>query len=179
MKYLLSLSNLISYIRIALVPFIVVAIINHDWTRALAFFVPAALSDMFDGLTARYLKEESTFGAFLDPLADKILMMSVFGALVIALPDFPRWFLVLFACRELIIVCGGLWQTYYYPAKPVSPLLIGKITMAAQMVTVGAVLWKVMGGTVFLPPSWCITMTAGLGVISGVAYIARALMGRE
>lgn len=174
MKKLFSFSNALTALRIVLAPFIAFFIIQKAWESALILFVVAALSDIFDGLVARWMKEETSFGAVLDPAADKILMLSVFGALVSSL-SFPRWFLWLFAGREVILLVGGWWQMRRFPHEPITPLRIGKVTTGAQMATVAVVLINVLLGQVVIPAELFIRGTALLGIFSCIAYAMRAL----
>lgn len=169
---LCNIANAFTLMRVALTPFIVGAIVHRNWQAALILFVVAAASDMFDGFFARLLHQESDFGAMLDPVADKIMMISVFGALVVTLA-FPLWFVVLFAVRELILLGGGLWQAVYFPSVRVTPLWLGKLTMGAQMVTGVLVLSNALGLSFFSEGPF-IVATAVLGVLSGLQYLARA-----
>src|SRR5690349_20790870 len=93
----ITIPTLFTILRIVLVPIIVGAMVAGWWGCAFLFFVVACLTDVIDGLLARLLNEKTLFGAFLDPIADKLLLISCFFTLAfVTTPLFliPRWFVL-------------------------------------------------------------------------------------
>ncbi len=106
----LNLSNFLTLSRIILSPFIVITIMQEKGIISLLLFCVAATTDALDGYTARLFNLESSLGAYLDPVADKVLLLSCFGALVLKASMFklPLWFFLFMAAREMIIIFGAL-----------------------------------------------------------------------
>ena len=106
----LTLATWLTIFRIVLTPVIVIARIQGAWALACALFVVAALTDFLDGFLARVRNEQTVLGAMLDPLADKILIVSCFA--VFALHDstalaVPVWFVMMMLVKELILCIGA------------------------------------------------------------------------
>lgn len=107
-----TFSNLLTIGRFILVPFIVFAIIQNRWQMAVSIFLIAAITDLFDGALARLFNERTRLGASLDPLADKILIISAYTALLLSgIPRYmlPLWFIIIIAIKELILVIGAAY----------------------------------------------------------------------
>ena len=133
----ITLSTLCTLLRIALTPFVVGAMIYQAWGVAFTLFVIASVSDLADGFLARALQEQTFLGACLDPLADKILLLSCFFALAfIQSPLFsiPLWFVLLILLTELILVGGTIFIFFLKGHIEVRPRLLGKLTTCVQMV---------------------------------------------
>jgi cardiolipin synthase len=137
-------------------------------------FVLAGLSDLADGLIARLYHQKSPLGAYLDPMADKLLMAAAFVALGIA-RIIPSWLTVVVLSRDVILVLGVLiLRLADYPLV-IRPSLWGKCTTTTQILTVLLVLvGKLWPLPVGLLPG-CFYLTGALTVISGVHYIYREL----
>ncbi len=134
-EYVITIPTLLTIGRIITAPFIVYAIIQEQWMKGLILFVCAALSDGVDGYLARRLGQESFLGAFLDPLADKILMLSCMGAFVWAhapLSGIPAWFLSIMLWKEIMIIIGASLCVIIYGKKIIQPNIWGKVTTGAQ-----------------------------------------------
>lgn len=132
----LTFSTLITLVRVILTPFIVWAMFFGKWDVAFGLFLIACISDMIDGKLARLLDQQTFLGACLDPIADKILILSVFFALTfLEHPLFiiPRWFLLIVLCKEMILV-GGAFALYLIKGHiQIRPTIFGKATTVAQM----------------------------------------------
>jgi cardiolipin synthase len=130
------LPNLLSALRLALAPFAAWAILRDHDTAALAAFAVAGLSDLLDGTIARRFGFTSLFGAWLDPIADKLLMLFCFIALL-QIGAVPFWLVALVLARDLLIA-GGLALGYALslPLR-MAPLAIGKATTAAEIGYIG------------------------------------------
>jgi cardiolipin synthase len=140
----------------------------------LLVFLCASLSDFVDGLIARHWQQRSPLGTVLDPLADKLLLMSSF-ILLSFYRLIPPWLAVVVISRDFILVAGILiLKLFDYPVA-VRPTLAGKFTAAAQMITVFVVLLsrQVPLPGIFLQ-GWFL-LTGGLSTYSGIQYLAQGL----
>lgn len=170
--------NFITLLRILIVPFFFSTLLYYqpekDVLRLWAFslFLAATFTDAIDGLLARLRKETSQLGRFLDPLADKLLLLSAYTGILFA-KSFPLvpplWIIVTIVFRDVIIL-GGLVMFYVSTGQvEVRPNLLGKTTTAFQMATMLSIL-------LLLPvsaPLW--TITAALTIASGLNYVAREM----
>lgn len=139
-EFQITLSTMITLLRVALTPFIVGAMSYGMWGIAFVLFVIASVSDMADGYFARTWNEQTFLGACLDPLADKTLLISVFITLAFThvLPfGVPLWFVGLVLFRELVIVCGFIFIYTQKKAIEVTPSWLGKWATALQMHFIG------------------------------------------
>lgn len=163
--------NLITLARICAVPLIVWLVLIGQPLVAFWGFVAAGLSDALDGFIAKRFDAESLVGGFLDPIADKALLVSVYitmghaGAL-------PMWLVILVVFRDVLIVVGALLFETVTHALTMQPLMISKVNTAAQMILAAAAL----GGAAFeltLDPVMTI-MVYGVGAttfLSGAVYV--------
>ncbi len=135
----LSIPNLITLGRILLVPVVVWAIASGAMLSAFLLFLAAGVSDAVDGFLAKRFGMTSELGAYLDPLADKVLIVSIYISLGIA-NALPRWLVILVVSRDLLIV-GGVMLSWVI-GKPVSvkPHIVSKLNTAAQLLLVALVL---------------------------------------
>ena len=132
----LTLSSYITLMRIALSPLVVVMMIRGAWGMACALFIIAALTDTLDGTLARLRDEKTFLGACLDPLADKILILSCFFMLAFfqsPLFAIPQWFVWTVLLKELLQISGAFAVYLYKGYLQVEPTALGKITTVAQM----------------------------------------------
>lgn len=132
--------NLITAGRLLSVPIIVLLILSHHWTMAFWLFVLAGLSDAADGLVARLGRARSKLGSWLDPIADKLLLLGSYLAMT-AVGLVPIWLLVLILLRDLVIIIGiGLLTLALKERLAIQPLWIGKLNTVLQLSLVGLVL---------------------------------------
>ena len=124
--------NLISLLRLAAVPIVVWDIATGRYATAFWLFVAAGISDALDGFIAKKFNAASKFGAWLDPIADKTLLVGVYVALVIR-GYLPLWLVMLVVFRELVIVGGALLVQAMTQRLEMQPLLVSKINTAAQI----------------------------------------------
>jgi cardiolipin synthase len=165
-----NIPNLITIIRILLTPFFVILLLKGMFGLALAIFTVAGLSDALDGFIARYFNQRTILGAYLDPIADKILLSSAFIGLAV-LSIIPGWLAVIVMSREVLIFTGIAVFTITEKKYKVRPSIVSKCTTAAQISTIIVSLLHVnMTGLTTLGEVlyW---LTAGLTVISGFHYI--------
>jgi cardiolipin synthase len=132
----LTLSTSITLLRIALTPVLVVLFYKGWWTAAFWFFVFAALTDVLDGALARLLGEQTFLGACLDPIADKILLVSCFATLAwVETPFFPipYWFVWMVLFKEIILVMGVVLLYLRMGTLQIAPTRLGKMTTFVQI----------------------------------------------
>ncbi|OGW78159.1 MAG: hypothetical protein A2Z83_05445 [Omnitrophica bacterium GWA2_52_8] len=169
--------NLITLFRILLAPVFLVALISSDTDQArylpIAFviFVLASLSDAVDGLVARLSRNKTRLGQFLDPFADKVLLLTGYlGILFVPSLIFrpPLWITVVIVFRDGIIILG-LLMIYMASGtiEMLRPNALGKLTTFFQMTTLALILLQWPGTHYF----W--NVTAGLTLLSGIVYIVR------
>ncbi len=172
----LTIPNLITLTRILLTPLFIIFLIQGRYRRALIVFILAGLSDLADGLIARWWQQKSRLGSYLDPLADKLLMSTSFVTLSIS-RLIPSWLTVMVISRDVILGLGALiLRLTDYPLV-IKPSLAGKWTTTAQLLTVGLVL--LAKAKLWHLPSGMLTaffyLTGGLTALSGIHYIYGAL----
>ena len=136
---MLNLPNLITIARILLVPVMVWAIAAHEMKFAFVLFLIAGLSDAVDGFLAKRFNMTSELGAYLDPIADKVLIVSIYVALGIT-EAIPRWLVILVVSRDLLIVGGITLPWILGNPITVKPLLVSKLNTVAQILFAGLVL---------------------------------------
>lgn len=175
-----NLPNAITVARVALAPLVAVLILSGKWREALTCFVAAGVSDGLDGRIARKYGIESAFGAMLDPIADKALMMLATWSLV-AMGVLPIWFAALVTARDVAIVVGAILthRRDHAGERPrIRPLLISKANTAAQIVLLGGLLAAMAFGWPLEPWRTPTLVAAGaLSVASFVPYALRAARG--
>ena len=128
----MSIPNLITLGRILLVPVVVWAIAAGEMLLAFGLFLVAGLSDAVDGYLAKRFNMTSELGAYLDPLADKALIVSIYITLGIA-GTIPRWLVILVVSRDIMIVGAVMLSWLIGSPLKVKPLLVSKLNTAAQI----------------------------------------------
>lgn len=136
---LLNLPNLITIARILLVPIMVWAIASQEMAIAFFLFLAAGLSDAVDGFLAKRFGMTSELGAYLDPLADKVLLVSIYVSLGIT-EAIPRWLVILVVSRDLLIVGGIMLSWVLGNPIRIRPLMVSKLNTVAQILLAGFVL---------------------------------------
>lgn len=169
-----SAPNLLTLLRLIFIPFIVIAIQQQRYTWALGIFVFAGITDGLDGLLARIFNQKTLLGQYLDPIADKLLLSTMF--LVLSLFHLIRWpVTVLVFSRDIliVIVCTLLYATG--AMKIFRPSLLGKANTVAQIATVPFALLAEVS-----PARWVhagkqfgIYATVALTIFSGIHYVVR------
>ncbi len=144
-KNLLTAPNILSSLRILLVPVFLVMVFQQKAIHALVVFLLAGSTDFFDGLTARIWRQKTKIGAFLDPTADKLLATSAFIVLTfpnLSIPNvIPLWLTVTVISRDIIVVSGVLFLYIAKNLKDISPSLLGKATIFTQLAVILLVLF--------------------------------------
>lgn len=164
-----TLPNLITLGRFFLVPFVVYALLTGANTLALAGFMIAGVSDGVDGYIARRFDQRSELGAYLDPLADKLLLVSVFVVLGLR-GDLPLWLVVAAVSRDVIIMGAVMLSTVMGNPVEMKPLLVSKANTAAQIVLAALVLAKLALGLDF--GLFLDVVTLGTGLLTAASAAA-------
>jgi cardiolipin synthase len=173
-RQLRSAPNQLTLLRLAAIPFIIIAILNGRWGWALALFLLAGVSDALDGLLARALQQRTMLGAYLDPIADKLLLSTLFLELAFV-HRIPWTVTIMVFSRDVIIlvVCAALYTAANF--RDFTPSIFGKMNTFAQIGTVFAILvaqvWSppMITGAVWLG----IRATVVLTTVSGLHYVLR------
>ena len=135
----LSIPNLITLARILLVPVMVWAITAGEMRIAFVLFLLAGLSDLVDGYLAKRFNMATELGAYLDPLADKALIVSIYVTLGIA-GAIPRWLVILVVSRDIMIVGAIMLSWLMNNPVTLKPLMVSKLNTVAQILLALAVL---------------------------------------
>lgn len=141
----LSIPNLITLARVLSVPIIVWAITSGEMMIAFILFVLAGISDAVDGFLAKRFNMASELGAYLDPLADKALIVSIYVSLGIA-GAIPRWLIIFVVARDIMIVSAVMLSWLIGRPMEVKPLMVSKLNTGAQIVFAGLVLFSLAFG---------------------------------
>ncbi len=175
----MTIPNAITILRILLVPPFVIYLLRGEYGGALGIFIVAAISDFVDGYVARRFKQRTSIGAFMDPLADKLLAGTAFVLLAVQ-QIIPDWLAVLVISREVVIV-GGLYLLSILGADiRISPSRMGKVNTAVQLTTV-CICLLVHTESLPLPLIFhdnlgvLYLITGATTVVSGIQYLRQGL----
>jgi cardiolipin synthase (CMP-forming) len=124
--------NMLTVVRILLVPITVWSLTHGDYAVAFFVFLVAGLTDGVDGYVARRFKFHSELGAYLDPLADKFLLVSIFVTLAV-LKVLPPWMAILVVTRDVLIVGAVMLARLLDKPVEIKPVMISKVNTAAQI----------------------------------------------
>lgn len=170
----ITFSTALTLLRIVLVPFIVLAMIMQQWIGAISLFFVAAVSDALDGYFARLWNQETELGAYLDPLADKILITACYATLVFfPIPNLaiPTWFLGTVLVKELLLLAGACYFGLFKDAITIRPSVFGKLAMFVQTILVVWLLLCMIFGWVPVKTLYGILgLALGLVIVSLVHY---------
>jgi len=174
----MTTANKVTIGRILLVPFFIVTVIYYVKTGVelyrwlgISCFAVAAISDGIDGFLARHFNQRSELGAVLDPLADKLLLVS--GVVLLSLHNepylhpIPIWLTVTILSRDVLLLIGLVVIHFVIGKVKVKPHLIGKGATVLQMAAVLWALFKLHDGTLY----WICIGAAALTGISGLIYV--------
>jgi len=130
-----TIPNLISIMRLALVPFIVWTLLEGQFIQSFVLFVVVGVSDGVDGFIARNFNQRTELGAYLDPLADKVLLIAMFVVLGY-LEIIPVWLAIAVVTRDIMIASGVLVAFIIGNPVEMKPLFVSKANTAVQIVLV-------------------------------------------
>lgn len=187
MSTILTIPNILTFMRMALIP-VFVSLVYYGYSKwALAVFLIAGISDGVDGFLARKFKQESELGTIIDPIADKLLMTVAF--VILTLPNvlpptrhlpIPFWVTAAVIGRDVLIITVAAAINIITGFRGFKPSFWGKVSTLVQVIGISLVLFAaVTGYTIFLPTTYFIIVL--LVVISGFHYIFQvaSLMKKE
>ena len=132
---MLTLANRLTVLRILMTPAIIILLLYKYMAVAIAVFLLAGITDGLDGFVARRQGQRTALGMVLDPLADKLLLMSAVVTLTI-LRELPRWFTIIIVSRDLMLIGGSLILYMFVGKMAMPPSWLGKCTTGFQIATV-------------------------------------------
>ena len=166
----MNLPNSLTILRILAIPVFVICLLGGRYGMALFVFVGAGITDGLDGLFARLYHQRTRTGAFLDPLADKLMLAAAYVVLAI-LQLIPQWLTVLVIARDVIIALGILILFLTSHSVEIKPLFLGKTVTVLQIITVA---WALVTPYSLLMQDtllYAIWVTAVLTCVTGLQYI--------
>jgi cardiolipin synthase (CMP-forming) len=171
----MTVPNLLTLSRILLTPLLVWLLVERKLNQALIVFFIAGMTDGLDGLIARLFKQKSRLGAILDPLADKLLLVS--SLLILGhIGLIPGWLVVIAVARDIVIVTGTTLLIVLRYQVEMQPSLLGKLTTLMELL---AVLLALSSSLVTVPEwiySLMFAITAVFCLASGVQYVRRGIV---
>ncbi len=175
----MNLPNIITILRLLLAPLIVFLMLKGLMGAAFVIFLIAGISDAVDGLVAKRFGQVTELGTYLDPIADKVLVVSIYVTLG-AGDHLPVWLVILVVSRDLLIVGGALLSHAMDLVLKIRPLLISKINTTAQIALAVIVLGELgleldTDGLIPL----VVAVVAATSVLSGTNYLVQWLVGQS
>ena len=175
---MLNLANCLTLFRILTIPIFLELLVYHFYLEALLVFVIGGFSDFFDGFVARRMNQQTALGAYLDPVADKLLVVTSFIMLGL-IGGIPVWLSVLVVARDVLIVVGyGIIYFLVEERLQVRPSRIGKWSTTLQLLTLGAALLMLHDPKLLSPRvlDVFIATSALATVASGLQYLYRGFV---
>ena len=170
----MNLPNAITLIRVILIPFFVGLMVYGYYRPALLVFVVACCTDAIDGAIARLTDSKTELGAFLDPMADKLLIVSSFVTLSI-LAKLPVWLVIIVVSRDIILALGSMVIYLTGNSLVIKPSVLGKATTSLQFLAVTVTLVLVAYGKKSEYLNGLYWSAAGFTVASGTQYVLRGM----
>ncbi|MGB9233091.1 MAG: CDP-alcohol phosphatidyltransferase family protein [Terriglobales bacterium] len=182
LRQILTAPNQLTLLRMIFLPFIVINLVKHDFRWALALFVLAGLSDGLDGLLARTLHQQTVLGQYLDPIADKLLMSTMFLVLSIEHRIPWKYTVVVFSRDVSILLISGVLFTIA-GLRDFRPSIFGKANTGAQvgaiffalLLLVAPVGWVWIARTTFLRATFLFTIVSAVHYAFLVQHRLRSL----
>lgn len=166
----MNIPNTLTILRILSIPVFVICLLDGRLFIAFLIFVGAGITDGLDGLIARVYHQKTTSGAYLDPIADKLMLVTAFIVLAIV-ESIPSWLTVIVIARDVIIALGVLILLLTGYRVEIKPVFIGKTSTVSQIVTIA---WALLVPySLFFKSflSYVIWTTVALTCLSGLQYI--------
>ncbi len=188
---IVTLPNLLTIFRMVLIPVFVSMLFYQRFVWALGIFVVAGVTDGLDGLLARRFQQQSPLGRILDPIADKMMLVTAFVVLSmrsvfpIPLPKHlpvPFWVTITVISRDVFIIVGAAAINMVTGFRAFRPSPLGKISTVVQIVTIAAVILGAqtrVGTGYYLPTLYTLVVT--LALLSGIHYVffVSGLLGED
>ena len=174
----LSLPNLLTLLRLAIIPLILFFLLKNEWNWALGLFLVAGVTDSLDGLLARWLRQKTPLGMYLDPVADKLLLSSCF--LVLALNGQVPWLVSgLVLARDVTLIVAVVVLLLTTEIRQFPPSALGKANTAVQVAAVFAVLLDAVYGSAWLHQARRILLLLTPVVVVGSGFQYARLTARK
>jgi cardiolipin synthase len=175
---MLNLANCLTLFRILTIPIFLEFLAYHAYWEALVVFAIGGFTDFFDGFVARRMNQQTALGAYLDPVADKLLVITSFIMLGY-IGGIPLWLTVIVVARDILIVLGyGIIYVLTEERMQVRPSLIGKWSTTLQLLTLAVALLSLHDARLLSP--WVldafVAASAIATVVSGSQYLYRGLV---
>ncbi len=178
---ILTVPNQLTILRMTLAPFLVVLVLQREFSWALVLFVIAGVTDMLDGFIARRGQQKTTLGAVMDPIADKILLSSSFIVLTWSsglTTRIPQWLTVLALSRDVLILLTAALINLTSGWRIFVPSVLGKLSTGVQILTVGVVLVMNAVGFHSTAVEWLFRCALALILASALHYVYLASTGK-
>ena len=177
----LTAANQLTLLRLALVPVFAIFMLYGQPGLALTTFLLAGITDTFDGVIARRTGQLTTLGAWLDPMADKLLVATMFVMLTLpglGLPvRLPLWLTVLVLSRDIVIVMTVAVVNLAVARRTFKPTFLGKATTVVYIVTGVAALYANVQGRHLAVVDWCVFASLAMTLASGLQYAVHMVRG--
>ncbi len=168
--FILNLPNILTLVRMLITPIFIICLIKGAYQMGLLIFTLAGVTDGLDGLLARLLDQKTTLGAYLDPIADKLLLVSAFVTLAVQ-QMIPAWLTVVVISRDVLIIIGIAILEVSKVDYQIQPSMVSKCTTVAQLATIFLLLLSIQTTALehaLLPVYW---LTTALSIASGLHYV--------
>lgn len=180
---ILTVPNQLTFLRFGFLPFLIISIWYDHYDWALGVLIAAALSDLLDGVLARHLNQKTELGAYLDPIADKLLLSSSFLLLAMKL-KVAWWLTILVLARDLLMLITAAAILLVVGYRPFPPSLYGKFTTGVQIIFIFLVVASSATNyrALDILEEVFVFLVAGFTIFSGVHYsfvIAKRLSGPQ
>ncbi|MFQ5666459.1 MAG: CDP-alcohol phosphatidyltransferase family protein [Candidatus Binatia bacterium] len=174
---MLTLPNFLTLLRIVAIPAFLILVSNHRYAAGLVLFMAAGVTDTVDGVLARLTNAKSELGATMDPLADKLLLLSSFVVLA-WLDAIPSWLLILVLTRDVVILSGYLVIYFVNTPMEIDPTFVGKLNTFCEMFAIGFALLALARPDMPMATINLVTwyLTGATATISGVHYVYSGLL---
>jgi len=166
--------NLLSAARLALAPYLFLLLWRQEYRLALAVSVICGVTDGLDGLAARYFEANSRIGAYLDPIADKILLSGAFLTLALR-GTIERWLAAIVIGRDVFILLMAAWGFLFTSIRSFPPAFSGKASTTAQIIFILLLMMHLagwIGPVLVVVEKW---ITVGWAIASGLEYTLRGI----
>jgi cardiolipin synthase len=167
---MLNVPNTFTILRVLLIPIFVISLLNRHFGWSFVIFVVAGITDAVDGVVARITHQKTAMGAYLDPIADKLLLTSAFVALAI-LKTIPGWLAVVVLTRDVIISLGFIILFLLDRRPEIKPTTFSKINTVLQVLTIAIALFSRIKVSFSGLVPVMIWVTAFTTILTGLQYI--------
>jgi cardiolipin synthase len=174
----LTTANQLTLLRMLLIPAFVILVVYDRPGWALIIFALAGVTDGLDGLIARLAKQKTSLGAFLDPMADKLLLVTTF--IVLTIPQvglvnrIPTWLTILVISRDVVIVLTVALVNLAVGRRTFRPSIYGKAATAVYIVTLAVVMFFNYLDRTSIWVDVCVWLSLVITLVSGIHYIVHA-----